>query len=176
MDKQLEQELIQQSREGDWAAFKTLVQQHEGRIAGVVRSLLGTTPEAEDIGQEVFVRFYKALPNFRGDAQVSTYLIRIAVNLSCTELKKRRRRNLLFTSLGDEDPGSDPGSDKDLQERLQAALNGLDPEFKSVVVLRLVEGYDTEETATLLDVPVGTVLSRLSRALKKLRHKLNADL
>jgi RNA polymerase sigma-70 factor (ECF subfamily) len=176
MEVTLDDQLIQQSKAGDVAAFKELVQRHEGKVAGVVKSMLGSTPEAEDVGQEVFIKFYESLDKFRGDSMVSTYLVRIAINLSLNELKKRKRRDTRYLGL---DEGRDAKANEesmDLKELLVYELNQLDPEFKAVVTLRLVEGYSTEETSNLLKIPLGTVLSRLSRAQIKLRLALSKKL
>lgn len=169
-------ELVSKARSGDLGAFKELVIRHEGKVAGVVRSMLGPTAEAEDVGQEVFIRFYGALSKFRGEAAVSTYLTRIAINLSLNELKKRKRSSSLIRP---EEHGAHvaAGDDRrDLKEMIDVELDRLDPEFRAVVTLRLIEGYSTEETADILSIPLGTVLSRLARAQQKLRKGLSAHL
>ncbi len=176
MAKQNDEELVENSRRGDLAAFKELVIRHEGKVAGVVRSMLGSTPEAEDVGQEVFIRFYESLGKFRGDSAVSTYLTRIAINLSLNEIKRRKRRFSIFTK---EEDGSHKGTidDRmDMNEMISYEFNQLVPEFRAVATLRLIEGYSTEETATILGIPLGTVLSRLARAQKKLRTGLEKHL
>lgn len=176
MDLEIDQQLIQKSKAGDVAAFKELVQRHEGKVAGVVKSMLGSTAEAEDVGQEVFIKFYESLDKFRGDSMVSTYLVRIAINLSLNELKKRKRHRSRY--LGIEEGKNEKANEEtmDLKELLVYELDRLDPDFKSVVTLRLVEGYSTEETSQLLKIPLGTVLSRLARAQQKLRLALSKKL
>jgi RNA polymerase sigma-70 factor, ECF subfamily len=168
--------LVANSRAGDLAAFKTLVLRHEGKVAGVVRSMLGIMPEAEDVGQEVFIRFYEALSKFRGESSVGTYLTRIAINLSLNEIKRRKRRVSIFSR---EEEGMHKGvmdDRRDLNEMITYEFNRLEPEFRAVATLRLVEGYSTEETATILGIPLGTALSRLARAQKKLRIALEVHL
>jgi RNA polymerase sigma-70 factor (ECF subfamily) len=172
----LDEALIQKSKAGDVAAFKELVQRHESKVAGVVKSMLGNTAEAEDIGQEVFIKFYESLDKFRGDSMVSTYLIRIAINLSLNELKKRRRNYARFGAIEEGRDSAANDDMHDLKELLAYELEKLEPEFKAVVSLRLVEGYSTEETSALLKIPLGTVLSRLSRAQTKLRMALTKKL
>jgi RNA polymerase sigma-70 factor (ECF subfamily) len=176
MAEQTDEELVENSRHGDLLAFKALVIRHEGKVAGVVRSMLGVTPEADDVGQEVFIRFYKALAKFRGESAVGTYLTRIAINLSLNEIKRRKRR---FSIFAKEEDGSHKGTvdDRtDMDEMITYEFNQLDPDFRSVATLRLIEGYSTEETATILGIPLGTVLSRLARAQKKLRAGLEKHL
>lgn len=167
--EQTDETLVEKSRNGDELAFKELVIRHERKVAGVVHSMLGSTPEAEDVGQEVFVRFYQALDKFKGESLVSTYLIRIAINLSLNEIKRRKRRGLLFTREEEGRYAKAPDDKSDMKEIVTYELSRLDPDFQSVVTLRMIEGYSTEETAEILGIPLGTVLSRLSRAQKKLK-------
>ena len=147
-------------------------------MAGTVIGMLGNVTDAEDVGQETFIRFYNSLRKFRGESAVGTYLTRIAINLSINELKKRSRRFKLFRFDTEKqeaeiaDPRADiqHGGDRDA---IQKALLELDPKLRSVVVLRLVDGYSTKETARILRIPVGTVLSRLSRGQRKLKTLLS---
>ena len=174
--------LVEAARGGSEDAFRELVERHEDRVASVVIRMLGDTAEAEDVGQETFIRFYRSLAGFRGQASVGTYLTRIAVNLSLNELKKRSRRSIFvpFGPVGKahdapERDYADPRASAeydDTAERVQRALNGLKPDFRSVIVLRLMEGYSTKETAEILGIPVGTVLSRLRRSQEKLKRLL----
>lgn len=171
-----DQELIQQAQAGDMRAFEELVKKYETQVAATVIGMLGNVAEAEDVGQEVFVRFYRALPQFRGEAALGTYLTRIAINLALNVLKRRRRRRLFFMQPKEEPElvvaPEDVAASQENCELIQRALEKLKPEFRSVVVLRLIEDYSVEETAGILQVPPGTVLSRLARAQKKLREIL----
>ncbi|MFA6540462.1 MAG: sigma-70 family RNA polymerase sigma factor [Bacteroidota bacterium] len=169
-----DKDLLHRARLGDQKAFTTLVQRYESRVAATVKGMLGNTDESEDIGQEVFIRFYHALHAFREEASLGTYLTRIAINLSLDELKRRKRKFLFFIPLSQEISKAamtekEISGSNDLKENLQNALQKLAPEFRAVLVLRLIDGYSTEETAKLLNLPVGTVLSRLARAQQKLR-------
>ncbi len=176
MEQPGDEELIEKSKAGEMAAFKMLVTRHEGQVAGVIRTLLGPTPEAEDVGQEVFIRFYDSLKKFRGESKLSTYLVRIAINLSLNELKKRKRTNSRYASIEAAEGIKGIEDTLDLKEHLQYAFETLDPEFRAVATLRLVEGYSTEETAGILEIPIGTALSRLARAQQKLRLSLTKKL
>ena len=171
MDQVPDQDLVEFSKAGNMAAFKEFVKRHEGKVAGVIYSILGQGAEAEDVGQEVFVKFYESLGKFKGESAPATYLIRIAINQSLNEVKKRKRKNTIFTSI-DHGKNVKMMDEEDINNVVQFELNKLDPDFQSVVTLRLIEGYSTQETADILDVPLGTVLSRLSRAQKKLREVL----
>lgn len=172
-----DEKLVSAARQGDNEAFKELVKRHEPRVAATVIGMLGRCPEAEDVGQETFIRFYRNLRKFRGESSLATYLTRIAINLSLNELKRRRRRALLFYQTSPEEVHELPdtkSTSKNNEDReiVQWAIGKLENKFRTVVVLRLIDGYSTEETAQILHVPVGTVLSRLSRAQKKLKKFL----
>lgn len=181
-DALTDQALVDAARGGSEDAFRQLVERYQGRVASVVIRMLGNRPEAEDVGQETFIRFYRGLAGFRGQASVGTYLTRIAINLSLTELKRRRRLSIFvpFTPPGQEHDAPEPdypdprasAEYDDTADRIQKALNELKPDFRSVIVLRLIEGYSTRETAEMLGIPVGTVLSRLRRSQEKLKRML----
>jgi RNA polymerase sigma-70 factor, ECF subfamily len=165
---------------GNTSLFKELVKRYESRVAGVVIGMLGPGPEAEDAGQEVFIRFYRSLASFRGESGVATYLTRIAIRVSLNEIKRRKRRFGLFSGGFDESrdeaaepPGEGPSPDA---EAVQSALLRLKPDLRAVAVLRFIEGRSTEETAAILNIPAGTVLSRLSRAKTKLKKILTLHL
>jgi RNA polymerase sigma-70 factor (ECF subfamily) len=171
-------ELIERSGAGDKAAFSALVKRHQQTVATTIIGMLGAGDDAEDVGQTVFIRFYHAMNDFRGEAQLSTYLTRIAINLSLNEIKRQKRRSMLFFrptdgkqhfNIADE---VDQESEKDTKEIVNKALQALDPKFRSVAVLRWIQGYSTKETAEILKLPVGTVLSRLARAQEKLKELL----
>ena len=171
-------ELVERARQGDQRACSGIVEKYGSLVARMVKGMMGDTAGADDVGQEVFIRFFNSLDNFRGDAALGTYLTRIAINLSLNELKKRKRSVSLF-SQKQEEAGysdlSDEGRDhekRDAREVVEAALQRLDEGYRTVVVLRLIEGYSTRETAEILNLPLGTVLSRLSRAQKQLKEIL----
>lgn len=170
-------ELIELSRGGDHLAYGEIVRRYEGKIAATIHGMIGRCIEADDIGQDVFIRFYHAMDKFRGEAALGTYLTRIAINLSLNEIRRRKRRKLLsldqIVVRRANNPEQEP--DRIFDERkvlLQKATESLGPKYKSVLVLRLIDGYSTEETAQILNIPAGTVLSRLARAQTKLREYL----
>lgn len=177
-------DLIQRSLAGSEPAFRMLVERYESTVAGVVVGMLGRGDEADDVGQEVFVRFYRSMARFRGDAALGTYLTRIAINQSLKALRKRERWFERFLSRDAQDApldgvaDSDPAADlqgSELAERLQGVLARLSPEHRAVVVLRVMEGFTTRETADMLGVPEGTVMSRLKRGLEKMRAMIEME-
>jgi len=172
-----DQEIIKRVLKGETDLFREIIVKYESQIASVVFGMIGKTPEADDIGQETFIRFYKNLKKFRGHSGVGTYLTRIAINLSLNEIKRRKRKNMLFMTNDNENMDiADNSNNSEIKEDkvlIQKAIQNLTPKFRSVIVLRLIEGYSTQETANLLKIPVGTVLSRLTRAQKKLKEILS---
>lgn len=169
-----DQELLKRSAANDHQAFAELVRRYQDKVAGTVNGMLGKSVEADDVAQEVFIRFYQALPRFRGEAAVGTYLTRIAINLSLNALKRRKRRRFLFATADESAVAiaETATSATEQKEIVSRALQSLDPKMRAVAVLRLVDGYSTEETAAILGIPRGTVLSRLSAARQKLKEFL----
>lgn len=170
-------ELLDRSRAGDAAAFRQLVERFHGRLYGTAMGMLGPGHEAEEVVQEAFLRFYRALDNFRGQASLSTYLTRITMNEAIKVIQKRQRWNRRFLSRDDPDrPTAEPAEAPEVHQleqaeraaQIRAAVQALKPDFRSVVVLRFLNGCSTEECARILGIPRGTVMSRLSRALEKL--------
>jgi RNA polymerase sigma-70 factor (ECF subfamily) len=167
-------DLVLKSISGDQTAFSIIVQRHKSKIAATVFGMLGESMEAEDIGHEVFIRFYNSLENFRGESSLSTYLTRIAINLSLNEIK-RRKRNIFksFINLSPKELSSgNTVHNFELKEMIDKCISKLSPKLRTVVILRLVDQYSTEETAEILNLPIGTVLSRLARGQKLLKQLL----
>lgn len=169
--------LVARAARGDDRAFRTLVERHQSAVARTVIGMLGAGDDADDVGQETFVRFHQALGTFRGESSVRTYLVRIAMSCTLNAIRSQRRRDLRFVRddvalENATDPTVPAAVPDDGAARIREALDQLTPEHRSVVVLRLVEERSTKETAEMLHVPEGTVLSRLSRAVKQLRVTL----
>jgi len=177
-----DEHLVVLTLEGNSQAFGEIIRRYEGMVARTVKGMVGNIQQAEDVGQETFIRLYKALAEFRGEARLGTYIQRIAINLSLNEIKKKgRARSLFFQSDADDEPtrfdppSGDYESSAEAKEVVDIALMRLNPEFRAVVTLRMLQGYSTVETAEILNLPIGTVLSRLSRArdhLKGILEKL----
>ena len=186
-------DLIEAFRRGQGGAFDLLVHRHEGRVFRLACRLLGDSDAALDAAQEAFVKAWKALPRFKGDSRFSTWLTRIAINQCRNEL--RRRRTVKHTqplsldaqapegdrTTGDSvaAPGAEPWEEargREVGRALQAVLAELDGESREVLCLRDVEDLSYEEIAEILDVPLGTVRSRLHRARAEVRRRLSSVL
>jgi RNA polymerase sigma-70 factor (ECF subfamily) len=168
--------------------FETLVQQESQKLYGFCFRLTGNSHEAEDLCQEALARAWKNYHAFEGRSQLSTWIIRIAINAWKNNLRRKKGKSFLgFLSLmksndSDEEqvydpPGSEPAPDTNLeksqsQEILQEGLMSLTAEEREIIVLRDLEERSYEEVADLLNIPMGTMKSRLSRAREALRLKL----
>jgi len=176
-----DERLLACARRGDDDAFRRLVERHEPRVARTVIGMIGPGPDADDVGQRTFVRFYRSLNRFRGDSALGTYLARIAINESLRALERRKRTEQRQVSRDDEstnlgERSKDDPEEEAIRSEIRAAVRdavaALDPKHRAVVTLRIIEGYDTRETAEILNISYGTVLSRLSRALDRLGPRL----
>ena len=173
-----ENELVKAALSGDKIAFGEIVTRYQKMVARTVKGMLGDTVFSEDIGQEVFIKLYYSLSEFRGEAKLSTYIQRIAVNLTLNEIKRRKRFFSMFSQKGNNEMYEFEVADYDTEERKDAkelvnkALMRMDPKFRAIVTMRMLQGYSTKETAEILNLPLGTVLSRLSRAQDQLKNIL----
>ena len=181
-------ELVTRAQDRSADAFQTLVLRYQDRVFNTAYRFTGDRALAEDVSQEVFVKAYGSLRKFQKKSSFSTWLYRITVN-ACTSLWRRqgalkRGREVPFPGTAGNsgekqwDPAEDaPGPAENVlrEERnrlVQAAILSLDEDFKSVVVLRDIEGFSYEDMAEILEVPVGTIRSRLHRAREELKEKL----
>lgn len=174
-----EYEIVKRAKLGHEDAVKEIIERHEQQVAATVIGILGFGPEVDDIGQETFVQFFRSLNKFRGDSRVGTYLTRIAINLSLNELKRRKRYVRFPMSDLQENICSYPNRTEqekasDAKEIIRQGLQKLEPKFRTIIVLRLINGYTTREIAKMLRLPQGTVLSRLARGQAKLKEILKA--
>lgn len=177
--------LIQRCASGDETAFAEVVAEHQRMVVQLAMNLLGDRDEALDLSQDVFIRVFRTIGQFRGQSQLRTWIYRIAVNQARNRHRFwRRRRRSDQVSLdahveahGDFICGSEVGPDRILQQkelaaRLQDALDALPFDQRTAIVLREVDGLSYDEIAFSLGVAVGTVKSRLTRARQTLRAGL----
>ncbi|HXX93944.1 MAG TPA: sigma-70 family RNA polymerase sigma factor [Planctomycetota bacterium] len=163
-------QLVRRSKSGDREAFNELVARYQTSVYRVVRGVLADPAECEDVAQEVFLKAYASLTKFRGESGFFTWLYRIAVNEA---LRHRRRR--AFSNADQlpevEAPPLPDRADEDAPtlRTLEKLLGKLAHDFRSIVVLRDIEGLSYQEIAETLEVPIGTVESRLFRARQELR-------
>lgn len=181
--------LVRRAANGDMAAFKTLVERYQRPMAALVSRMTDNTDDVDDVVQELFIRAWKGLPRFRGDAQFSTWLYRIAVN---TAIKHRSRRKMDAQSVSADalaggmeqiasapdahpDLGGDPFHAAEKNERgarIRQAVAALPEKQRVVVVLHYFEGHSCEEISQIVGCSLGTVWSRLHYACKRLKGVL----
>ncbi len=177
-----DRELVARAVAGDVDAFDELIRRHSGRVYGLLVRLLGNPASAEDVAQETFVRAWRALPSFRGDALFSTWLYRIAANEASRLLaKETRRRELPIDDALEEIPdlSADPSVTAelgDLQAHVERCVAELPPDYRASVVLRDVEGLTNEEAAEVLGIGVRNLKSRLHRGRMAVRRCLEKAL
>lgn len=175
-------DLVERAQGGDEGAFSELVRIHQHEVFTLALRLLGNYELAADAAQETFIRAWRALPRFRGDSTLSTWLHRITVNTSWT-LGKRAQRHRTST-LGDElfhdeDAGPTPESSAEraeLRGRLRRAVAELPDPQRAVVVLKDIYGWSHAEVAKTLDISVTAAKVRLHRARRRLRDMLWKEL
>jgi RNA polymerase sigma-70 factor (ECF subfamily) len=178
---------LERLQSGDATAFDTLITRYSGDIYTLLYRLTENEEEARDLTQETFLSALKAVKNFRGDADLKTWLYRIAVNHSRNRFRwwKSRKVDSTFSLDEDENPLSEriqSNSEnpematlrKEREFLLRKALQELPDNFKEVVILRDIEGLSYEEIANLLQTNVGTVKSRIARGREELRRKLKS--
>ncbi len=163
--------MVKAAMAGDQNAFERIVGKYRTLVAKVIVGMLGNRADADDVGQETFLRFYRSMHQYKGDAALGTYLTRIAINLSLNELKRRTSRKWLSLEEKHSSYHTDDNvyRNSDNAELVEKGLAQLDTKYRTVVVLRIMQGFSTKETMELLNLPLGTVLSRLARAQKKLK-------
>ncbi|MHB8835651.1 MAG: RNA polymerase sigma factor [Candidatus Methylomirabilia bacterium] len=184
---------VRRARTGDQGAFEQLVLNHQRRTFNVAYRILGDYDEALEITQEVFLQAHRSLGQFRGEARFGSWLLAIAVNQCRNRLKhwKRRarsRHDSLSAPVGEggsdlqrelPDPGATPAAaleGRQLEELVREELKNLDEEYRTVLVLRELQDVAYEEIARILEVPIGTVKSRLHRGRAELRELLQRRL
>ena len=177
-------------KNGDQAAFNALVQRHSGRAYQIAYGILANREDCEEVVQDAFVRIFRALPNFRGDSEFTTWMYRIVVNLCNNRYRwnKSRRigRNLSLDAPLENQDGSElhleVASDsmtpseqvefEELRDRTAKAMQALPDSYRNAVLLRNVRQLDYDQIAKILGCAVGTVKSRINRGREMLRQML----
>ncbi len=176
-------DLVTRWKAGDESAFERLIRRHEGRVFGLLMRMLGNREDAEDVAQEAFISLHRHGHRFRHDARFSTFVYRVAANAALNRRRTLARKNARLHKLqarqaaGDDLPAAprDPESaafGTQVQVRVQDALLQLPPDLRAATVLYDIEGLSYREIATVLDIPEGTVKSRIHRARSALRDRL----
>ena len=194
--------LLKQAQNGDRTAYGQIVLTYQDRLYNAVLRLVGDADEAAEVTQEAFTRGLMKIDSFRGEASAYTWLFRIAMNLAISQLRKVQRHRTFSldrpspngngrrgSGTGTEDQASglvdrvsqdrapspaEAAEGRERGEQVLAALGRLDPEYRAVLVMRDVEGFDYQQMAEVLGLPLGTLKSRLFRARLALRDEMKA--
>lgn len=178
--------LVERVRNGDKRAFELLMEKYRRKIGRLLSRMVRDPEEVEDIAQETFIKAYRALPQFRGDAAFYTWLYRIAVNTAKNYLAARNRNMLTVSDVvGDDEEGGDeryaaPDIDtpdaqllsKQIAYAVNEAVEALPEELRTAITLREIEGMSYEDIANFMGCPIGTVRSRIFRAREAIAAKL----
>ena len=173
-----ETELLERARKGDSQAFGALVERYQRRVVGVAQAVVHNQDDAIELAQETFVRAYENLSKFESRSSFSTWLYRIAANLSIDFRRREGRHQVLRGEDAETEINRLPSPRGDsyqesvrteLNKRINGALEQLTPEHRAVILLREVEGLSYDEISDLLQVPRGTVMSRLHYARGHMR-------
>lgn len=175
-----DEEVVARVRAGDTPSFELLMRRHNQRLYRVARSILRDEAEVEDVLQEAYTNAFTHLDQFQGRARFSTWLTRIAVH-EALHRSKRKRRLTGSEEVVDEIESPEAGPEKgafhgELREILEAAIDRVPEGYRTVFVLRDVEGFNTADTAACLSIPEETVKTRLHRARQQLRRELDQAL
>lgn len=181
-------EIVLSCRKGDDEAFGILVERHQKKVFNTALRMTGDYDEACEVVQEAFLAAFRAIRKFRGEAKFSTWLYGIVVNVSKTRLKQAAQRRRKTVSI--DDPADDPADGlaaegvsalealekKDVQAKVQRCIGTLEEEFREVLVLRDIQGFSYDEIGGILEVPEGTIKSRLFRAREAMKNCLKKEL
>lgn len=169
-----EQALVEACRRGEREALHAFYERYRRRVFSLIARIVGPQ-DAEELAQEVFLRAFRGLEKFRGDAQLSTWMYRLAVNAAlshATRTQARQKRDLGEDALMALPAEDAPATDPRLRARLERALHSLPAGYRAVLVLHDVEGLQHEEIAEILGCRVGTSKSQLHKARAKMRELL----
>lgn len=188
-----ELQFIERLKQGEAEAFNTLISERSGEVYGLLYRLTENSEEARDLTQETFLKAFQNISHFRGEADLRTWIYRIAINQARNRWRwwRRRRRDVTISLDGSEGEGARAlamlGTEssrtpeqhtlrRERERALQTALRGLGSSYREAVILRDIEGFTYEEIAETLDISIGTVKSRLARGRQELRRKLEGYL
>lgn len=169
--------LISRARGGDREAFGELVEQYRDNVYRLAYRMCGNAYDADEAAQEAFVAAWRALPNFRGDAKFSTWLYRLTTNAAIDVMRREKRHQTvgdgeMIEVADDADSPQETVERTEQQEAVQKALATLSEEYREVLLLRYMEELDYAEIAEVLQLPSGTVKSRINRAKAALKAAL----
>ena len=185
-DREVDQQLVERAQRGDKRAFELLVMKYQRKLGRLLSRLVRDPGEVEDVTQEAFIKAYRALPNFRGESALYTWLYRIAINTAKNYLVALGRRAPTSTGFDHEeaetfeeaeglrDAATPEGEllGKEIATTVNKAMDALPEDLRTAISLREIEGLSYEEIASVMNCPIGTVRSRIFRAREAIAAEL----
>jgi RNA polymerase sigma-70 factor (ECF subfamily) len=178
-----DRELVLLCQRHESAAFNELVVRHQDRIFGAIARFCGNAEDAADIAQRAFINAFRKISEFKNDSAFSTWIYRIAFNQAISFRRENRRPALSIDASKDDERGVEPSVDvnpteklegEETQKKVQQALELLEEGDRQIILLKDLQGHSYEEIAAVLQIPKGTVRSRLHRARLELKAKLKS--
>ncbi|MEM5948857.1 RNA polymerase sigma factor [Spirochaetia bacterium 38H-sp] len=160
--------IIKAAKNGDKKAFSMIVEKYKDDVAKTIAGITGKTGDIEDIGQDVFIKLYKNIKNFKGDSSIKTYIIRIAINESLNYKKKKAKRQ--ESHLIEEISAAEEKNNVLEKQIINTVMKRLNKKHRTLLTLFYINDMPVKEIAMTLNIPEGTVLSGLSRARKKFKE------
>ena len=183
MARPSDEELVERAKRGDRRAFRMLVDRHKRMVFNVALRMLRNREDAEDAAQEAFLRAFRSIGTFRGQAKFSSWLVRIAINVSLS-FAERAHAKQTFVEFQEETDGADAhfvdgglnpeeiAARQDFGERIRTLVGTLEPRYRAVITLYYLEERSYREVADILEIPLGTVKTHLHRAKEYLRKSI----
>ena len=190
MMEDTEKLLISKIKKGDILAFEELMSSYEKRAYNIALRIMSNEEDAKDAAQEAFIKIFRSIKNFREESSFSTWLYRIVTNTCLDELRKRKRtesmplemtyeneKGVAYVEIGaDRETPEDVFGRIERQQIVHSAIDSLSEDYKTVIVLRDIQGFGYAEIASILNCPIGTVKSRINRARNMLKDRLRKQL
>lgn len=181
-----EKELIGKAKQGDVEAFEKLIEGCQKKVFNIAFRMLGNFDDASELSQEVFLKAYKSIKNFKGDSLFNTWIYKVTTNACLDEIRKRKNKkvvsldedieiggNEMKRQIKDDSPGPElTAEDNELKRAVKDSINMLSEEYRTVIVLRDIQGFSYEEISGIIKCPEGTVKSRINRARQALKKIL----
>lgn len=179
-----ESKTLERAKQGDAGAFEELLTRYEKRIYNIAYRMMGNPNDAQDMAQESIIKAYRGLHTFKGSCMFSSWVYRITVNTCLDEIRKRKKRDVLYMDAVEGEPAGftdhAPLPDQIIESREQyanilSAINTLNEEYKAVIVLRDMQGFSYQDISQIIDCNIGTVKSRINRARNILKTVLQQE-
>jgi len=184
--QQQEEILIVRAKTGDIESFEELIQNHQQKAFNIAYRMLGNLEDANDVTQEAFLRVYRSIDKFKGNSSFSTWLYSIVNNVCIDFIRKHKKTKVIYIDDNQYQEGyqkeipdrknapEDLLEKKEIKERVHDAINQLNYDQRTIIILRDIQGFSYQEIAEILNISEGTVKSRISRGRNNLKEILHA--